>query len=278
MEMARILVVDDDEIILLTLNTILSLHNFQVTTASSVAEALRQISSNQFDVLLTDLHMPAAGDGLTVVSAMRHANPQAVTLLLSAFPAMHAAAHAIVLQADDVLVKPLDAGALVNSIRERLAAGPHRPRPIESLASLLGRSTQTVIDHWYRRIQTQESVTISLTREQRCAHLHHFFREIIERLEAPADGVDGRRTVSEAAVRHGILRRQQGYTPAMLIDESRELQLCIFETLHDNLTGLDFTCLLGGVMAIADEINSQLSQAMRCYATETAEQRLAHAS
>ena len=89
MEMARILVVDDDEMILLTLTTILGLHNFHVTTASNVAEALRHISSNQFDVLLTDLHMPAAGDGLTVVSAMRHANPQAVTLLLSAFPAIN---------------------------------------------------------------------------------------------------------------------------------------------------------------------------------------------
>ena len=277
MEMARILVVDDDEIILLTLNTILSLHNFHVTTASSVAEALRQISSNHFDVLLTDLHMPAAGDGLTVVSAMRHAHPQAVTLLLSAFPAMHAAAHAIVLQADDVLVKPLDAGALVESIQQRLAAGPHRPRPIESLASLLGRSIETVIDHWYRRIQTKESMTISLTREQRCAHLPHFFREIIDRLEAPAERIDGQ-IGSEAAVRHGTLRRQQGYTPAMLIEESRELQLCIFETLHDNLTGLDFTCLLAGVMAIADEINSQLGQAMRCYATESAEQSLARAS
>ena len=87
METARVLVVDDDEIILYTLSTILSLHNFHVTTASTVAEALRQITSNHYDVLLSDLHMPAAGDGLTVVSAMRHANPQAVTMLLSAFPA-----------------------------------------------------------------------------------------------------------------------------------------------------------------------------------------------
>src|SRR6476646_906729 len=114
METARILVVDDDEMILLTLSTILSLNNFRVTTAATVAEALRQISSNEFDVLLSDLHMPAVGDGLTVVSAMRHANPKAVTLLLSAFPAMHAAAHAIVLQADDVLVKPLNTVALVD--------------------------------------------------------------------------------------------------------------------------------------------------------------------
>jgi len=55
-----------------------------------VAEALKQISFGQFDVLLSDLHMPGAGDGLTAVSAMRHANPKAVTMLLSVFPEMGA--------------------------------------------------------------------------------------------------------------------------------------------------------------------------------------------
>jgi YesN/AraC family two-component response regulator len=46
----------------------------------------KHINSILFDVLLTDLHMPGAGDGLTVVSAMRHSNPKAVTMVLSAFP------------------------------------------------------------------------------------------------------------------------------------------------------------------------------------------------
>jgi hypothetical protein len=45
--------------------------------------------------------MPGAGDGLTVVSAMKHANPKAVTLLLSAFPEMTAAAAAILQQANE---------------------------------------------------------------------------------------------------------------------------------------------------------------------------------
>ena len=70
-------------------------------------EALGFIHAQTFDVLLSDLHMPGAGDGLTVVSAMRHSNPNAVTLLLSAFPEMSAAANAILLQADEILVKPM---------------------------------------------------------------------------------------------------------------------------------------------------------------------------
>jgi CheY-like chemotaxis protein len=81
----RILLVDDDEIVRYSLCKILEQDGFAVTTAANVSEALQHISSVVFDVLLTDLHMPGAGDGLTVVSAMRHSNPKAVTMVLSAF-------------------------------------------------------------------------------------------------------------------------------------------------------------------------------------------------
>src|ERR1700733_3114744 len=106
MALVKILLVDDDEIIRLSLSALLKQRGFDVTNASSVSEALKLISSETYDVLLSDLHMPGAGDGLTVVSAMRHANPKAVTMLLSAFPEMDAAAQAILLQADQILVKP----------------------------------------------------------------------------------------------------------------------------------------------------------------------------
>jgi DNA-binding response OmpR family regulator len=112
----RILLVDDDELIRSSLDEVLQQQGFDVTAAPNVPEALKLISSNVYDVLLSDLHMPGAGDGLTVVSAMRHANPKAVTMLLSAFPEMDAASHAIMLQADQILVKPMNVTALVKAI------------------------------------------------------------------------------------------------------------------------------------------------------------------
>src|ERR1700735_3017755 len=120
----KILLVDDDDLVRVSLSHVLELEGFMVTSASTVSEALKYISATHYDVLLSDLHMPGAGDGLTVVSAMRHANPKSVTILLSAFPEMNAAAHAILLQADQILVKPMDVAALVAAIKERLAAGP----------------------------------------------------------------------------------------------------------------------------------------------------------
>ena len=65
--------------------------------------------------------MPHAGDGFTVVSAMRHTHPQAVTLVLSGYPALDEALSAIRLQADEVLVKPIEIASLRKLIREKLA-------------------------------------------------------------------------------------------------------------------------------------------------------------
>ena len=70
---------------------------------------------------------------------------------------------------------------------------------------------------------------------------------------------------SAAAVAHGKLRYLQGYTPAMFVDESRILEVTIFGMLQSNLPSLDVTLLLPDVMAIADEVDSQLTQSIGGY-------------
>ncbi len=79
----RILLVDDDASVRDMLQSAMEGDGFEVVKASNVTEALKCIVAQDFDVLLSDLHMPNAGDGFTVVSAMHHAHPQAVTLVLS---------------------------------------------------------------------------------------------------------------------------------------------------------------------------------------------------
>ena len=68
-----------------------------------------------------------------------------------------------------------------------------------------------------------------------------------------------------AAHDHGVLRRIQGYTAAMMVEESRILQVSIFNTLQNNLGTVDFSTVLLDVMTIADEVDSQLKQAMLGY-------------
>jgi CheY-like chemotaxis protein len=269
MAKATILLVDDDETLRHMLATVLAEHGYDVTTAASVPEALKLITAGSYDVLLSDLHMPGKGDGLTVVSAMRHANPGAVTILLSAFPEMDAAAQAILLQTDQILVKPMNIPALIETIEQRLASGPVPSRVIESLATILESSIPSTIDSWYERVANDKKITaVSMSREQRVGHLPKVLIDLVNRLRT-FKPLGSRDLVSVAAEQHGRLRRQQGYSAAMMVEESRMLQVSIFETLQKNLACIDFSILLNGVMTIADEVDSQLSQAMDSYIEES---------
>jgi CheY-like chemotaxis protein len=270
----KVLLVDDDEVVRWTLGRVLEQNGFDITVAASVPQALKLISSESYDVLLTDLHMPGAGDGLTVVSAMRHANPKAITLLLTAFPEMESAARAILLQADQILVKPMEVSALVEVIKQRLASGASVPQKMENVAAILERSVLSTIDDWFERVQTEESLmTIPMSYEERCGHLPDIFSDLVHRLRS-SKPIGSKELVSVAAARHGVNRRRQGYSAAMVVEESRMLQISIFQTLQENLASIDFSVLLIEVMTIADEVDSQLSQAMAGYIAESVEDAL----
>ena len=82
----KILFVDDEPAIRLSLPAILKMHGFDVTSAGSVSEAIQEISRQNFDVLISDLNIGNPGDGFTVVSAMRRTQPSCVTLILDRLP------------------------------------------------------------------------------------------------------------------------------------------------------------------------------------------------
>ncbi|HEV2619764.1 MAG TPA: response regulator [Acidobacteriaceae bacterium] len=274
MALARVLVVDDTEGVRLSLCAILEKHGFEVDCAADVTSALKLISSRKYDVLLSDLHMPGAGDGLTVISAMRHANPDAVTLLLSSFPEMSAAANAILMQTDEILVKPMHVKDLIEAITLRLAKGPLHKRKVETLATILERTTDASIDDWFNEVEKEESLMdVAMSREARCRHLPQLFLDLGRRLGA-FEPLGSKKLKSDMATKHGVDRRKRGYSAAMMVEESRILQVTIFHTLQKNLGTIDFSVLLLGVMTIADEVDSQLSQAMKSYTAESVQNAL----
>jgi DNA-binding NtrC family response regulator len=93
------------------MRALLEKNGFEVVAVGGVTEALKCIAIQTFQVLITDLHMPNAGDGFTVISAMRHSQPAALTMLLSAFPDVKSAMEAIILEADEIVVKPVGSEA-----------------------------------------------------------------------------------------------------------------------------------------------------------------------
>lgn len=118
----RLLFVDDEPSIRLTLPAILQSNGFDVRVAASVEEALAEISQQEFDVLLSDLNIGTERDGFDVVKAMRQAHPRCVTILLTGYPAFETAVEGIRHQIDDYVVKPADIDALVRMMNEKLLA------------------------------------------------------------------------------------------------------------------------------------------------------------
>jgi DNA-binding response OmpR family regulator len=260
----RILLVDDNDDVRTVFQEGLEAHGFEVVTAATVNHALKLISTEEFDVLLSDLHMPDAGDGFTVVSAMRHAQPKAVTLVLSGYPALQEAMSAILLEADEVLVKPVGLRALTEIIQKKLANPAARiALKKERVASILERETGPTISNWLSGVLREvDLAALSLTSEQRTGHLPLLIGDLVRRLRlAPNASIP----TSDAARERGILRRKQGYTVAMVVEESRILQVSIFNILQENLRSVEFSTVLLDVMTIADEVDSQLKQAMLGY-------------
>jgi CheY-like chemotaxis protein len=270
MTVTKILLVDDDEVQNVIMRKLLEREGFDITIAGNVADALKLISSEQYDVLLSDLHMPGAADGLTVISAMRHLNPNAIAILLTGFPEMDVAAQAILRQADEIMIKRTDSTEMVESIKRRIASGGTYFQPkVENVATILERVAPSCIEAWFLEVQLDSKLSlVPLTPEQRCGHLPQVFRDLVARLRTPLPfGSTG--PLSRFAANHGLTRRQQGYSAAMMVEESRILQVCIFHTLEKNLASIDFSVLLSQVMIIADEVDSQLRQAMECYIEES---------
>ncbi len=91
----KVLVVDDNEHVRISLARALEFKQFEIATAASVGEALYLIGTKSFDVSLSDLQLTEAGDGFTAVSAMHDKNPSALTLVYTGFPELKQALNAI---------------------------------------------------------------------------------------------------------------------------------------------------------------------------------------
>jgi DNA-binding response OmpR family regulator len=264
----KLLLVDDDDAVRTMMTLTLEHKGFAVVAAANVTEALQLITTESFDVLITDLHMPNPSDGFAVITAMRHIQPKAITLLVSGYPDVKGAMDAILLEADEIIVKPFETKLLADLVRDKLISRKHTvPKPKASVAGILQRCTSVIIEDWLARVKNNAELScVVMSDQERTRYLPKLLDDLIVRLRSPQITIEeGGFILSPAALAHGKLRRSQGYTSAMLVQDSRILQVTLFGTLQKNLDALDFSFLLPDVMTIADEVDSQLTQAMEGY-------------
>jgi hypothetical protein len=178
------------------------------------------------------------------------------------------AMDAILLEADDIIVKPFETKKIVDLVRDKLSTRKLAvTTPKERVGRILERSTGLIVEAWLAKVkQNTELSRVVLSDQERTRYLPKLIDDLIVRLRSTHITIqEGGFIDSPAAVAHGKLRRSQGYTSAMLVQDSRILQVTLFGTLQNNLSALDFSLLLPDVMTIADEVDSQLTQAMAGY-------------
>ncbi|HEV7889410.1 MAG TPA: response regulator [Pyrinomonadaceae bacterium] len=113
---ARLLVVDDEENILLTISEVLRLEGHKVETAASGREAASKVEAGDtYDLILTDLHMED-GDGLLLLEEVRRHSPLTITIVLTGFAAVESAIAALRRGAYDYLTKPCIIDELIHTV------------------------------------------------------------------------------------------------------------------------------------------------------------------
>ena len=122
----RLLFVDDEEGIRATLPVLWRQRGFDVRVAADVAEALSEMKTHDFDVLLSDLNIGQDGDGFAVIRAMRNAHPGCVAILLTGYPGFESSLQALHDEVDDYFLKPANLDSLVSTIERKLCARQSR--------------------------------------------------------------------------------------------------------------------------------------------------------
>jgi hypothetical protein len=118
-----------------------------------------------------------------------------------------------------------------------------------------------MMTEWLRRVNLVPELTdIPLSDADHTSHLPKLYHDLISRLRLARDAPP---PFSVAAAAQGQIRRAQGYSASMLIEESRVFQVATFSTLHLHQSELTQNQVLLDVMVIADEVDAQLMEAVR---------------
>jgi len=132
------------------------------------------------------------------------------------------------------------------------------PKTAKSVAAILEQELDNMISEWKSQISLVPNLAnILLGDADRTGHLPALFDEVLCRLQGNRNTEP---LVSIAAAAHGRLRFAQGYSVAMLVEESRILEVTTFGTLQRHQGELDRNQVLLDVGIIADEADRQLEE------------------
>jgi DNA-binding NtrC family response regulator len=121
----RILVVDDDAIVIKSCRRILEAEGFEVTTVPGADEALEKIKAYDFDLLLMDVKMPKR-DGMFLMREIKKNWPDIPIIVMSGYPTPETIADVLKLGAIQFIPKPFRPDEFMQSIRKVIQKMPQK--------------------------------------------------------------------------------------------------------------------------------------------------------
>jgi len=120
LEKKRILVIDDDEVVLKNFKAILELEGYNVDTAVTGKEAIEKSNANFYNLALIDIRLPDM-EGTQLLTTMRDTIPKMVKIIVTGYPSLENAKDAVNMGADGYVIKPImDTNEFLQKIKEHL--------------------------------------------------------------------------------------------------------------------------------------------------------------
>jgi len=116
----RMLVIDDEEVVLESCRKVFEAEGFEVVTTTSPQEGLRFASASSFDVILCDWKMPGF-DGMDVVEEIDQRSPDSAVVMISGYPTLGRATEAMKRGAMDYVAKPFTPEEIAEAVKKAMS-------------------------------------------------------------------------------------------------------------------------------------------------------------
>ena len=219
---ARVLVVDDEEVVHASLRRILSKKGHEVVTVFSAREALDSLGGGQrFDIVITDLMMPGM-NGIDLMQALRSQGVQAPVIMITGYPTIRTAVQAMRLGARDYISKPFTRkellGPVLRALRQEEAAAALEAEPTADApdpGSLLPGATVYLPHHSWARFEQDGHFSVGIEATFLGAVGRVVTIAAVDDVGLVEQGAVSLRLTNEAGEEHGVAMPLSGQVAAV---------------------------------------------------------------
>jgi len=132
MKKQKALVIDDEQVVLDSVNKILKDEHYEVDVTLSGREGLNQAIQKEYDIVLTDIRMPDIG-GMRVLRDIKRAKPSLPVVMITGYASVQSSVQAMKLGAADYIEKPFTPEQLINAVASAIEIAATKPPEEQAL-------------------------------------------------------------------------------------------------------------------------------------------------